>query len=247
VNAAPDDASTSTLRVGLLQCGHVHADLVGEHGDYPEMFASLLGPHGVSLKTFDVEIASPPPVDACDAWIISGSADSAYDPFAWIAALEDFLRRAVAANAPMVAICFGHQLLAQALGGRVERADSWGAGAHDYRVVGPIPATQLAVGSTVRLVASHQDQVTVLPDDGELVLATDHCPIAGFTIGTTALAIQPHPEYDAALSGALTPMRRERMGDEVTDAALASLDQPLDRTLVAEAMVSFLRATVAPG
>jgi GMP synthase-like glutamine amidotransferase len=246
VNTAAEDLSRPPLRVGLLQCGHVHDDLVAEHGDYPELFITLLGPHGAVVEAFDVQVAPPPPVEACDAWVISGSADSAYDPLDWVAALEIFLRAAVTAGAPMVAICFGHQLLAQALGGCVERADSWGAGAHDYRIVGPIPGSSLTVGGTVRLVASHQDQVTVLPDDAELVLATDHCPIAGYTIGSTALAIQPHPEYDLALSGALTPLRRERMGGVVTDAALASLGRPLDQASVAAAMVAFLRAAVRP-
>lgn len=241
MTASPSDPSAPTLRVGLLQCGHVHADLVGDHGDYPELFGALLGPHGVVVEPYDVQLAPPPSLLDCDAWVISGSAASAYDRLPWIPPVEDFLREAVSVTAPLVAVCFGHQLLAQALGGRVERATSWGAGAHRYRLVGPIPGSEMSADRAVRLVASHQDQVTVLPDGAELVLSTDHCPNAGFTLGPAALAIQPHPEYSAGLSGDLCRVRRDRMGDDVTDAALASLDEPIDQELLGRAMVSFLR------
>lgn len=240
--------ATGLLRAGLIQCGGVHPDVAAGHGDYPALFDALLGPHGAELETFDVRFTDPPPVDACEAWVISGSADSAYDQLPWIPPVEAFLREAIASAVPLVAVCFGHQLLAQAMGGRVQKASSWGAGAHSYRVVAPVAGTDLAVGSTVRLVASHQDQVTALPDGATVVLSTDHCPNAGYTLGPAALSMQPHPEFTAELSGELTRRRRDRMGDDVSDAALASLDQPLDQDRVAGAMAGFLRDAVArPG
>ncbi len=233
------------VRAGLIQCGDVHRDVAPLYGDYPALFDSLLGPHGVELSTFDVRVGPPPPVDACEAWVISGSADSAYDPLGWIPPVETFLRELVSSAVPVVAVCFGHQLLARAMGGRVERASSWGAGAHSYRVMAPIAGSELIVGQEVRLVASHQDQVTVLPDGATLVLSTDHCPNAGYTLGSAALAIQPHPELTTDLSGELTRRRRDRMGHDVSDAALASLDQPIDQNLMAGAMAAFLRHAIS--
>lgn len=239
------DPASSELRVALLQCGHIHADLVPEHGDYPAVFADLLGPHGVALTTIDVA-ADPLPEDlgAFDGWLVSGSANSAYEPLPWIAGLEGFLRRLIDEEAPLVAVCFGHQVLAQALGATVAKSpDGWGVGAHDYQLVGePRPWMDPPAAGSVRLIASHQDQVQELPQGAELVARTDHCPIAAYTIGSTALAIQPHPEFTAAVSRGLVERRWDLIGAERSEAAIESLAAPLDRDLVARWMVQFLRS-----
>lgn len=232
------------LRVGLLQCGHVHPELVAAHGDYPGLFGDLLGPHGVEVTPYDVT-SEPAPTDPGleDAWLVSGSAESTYDPLGWIEPLEGFLRRLVTERVPLVAVCFGHQLLAQAHGGRVEKATAgWGAGAHDYQLTGgDVPWLRGELPATVRLVASHQDQVVTLPDGAEVVAGTTHCPVAGYTLGPSALAVQPHPEFTAELSRDLIELRRNRIGPERADAALATLDRPLDRDRVAGWMAAFWR------
>src|SRR3954466_4186357 len=155
------------IRIGLLQCGHIPTDLDPPSGDYPSVFADLLAPHGVALTSHDATAADPPKVDEQDGWLVSGSPDSTYDRLPWIPPMEEFLRPAVAEAAPLVAICFGHQLLAQALGGTVTRAGvGWGVGAHDYSFVERMPWMEPEHTGTVRLIASHQDQVTVLPAPG---------------------------------------------------------------------------------
>ena len=93
----------------------------------------------------------------------------------------------------------------------------------------------------VRIIASHQDQVVELPDGAVLLARTDHCPVAAYTLGPAAFAIQPHPEFTAAVSQGLVERRRDRIGPDASDAALASLDQPLDQQLVAAWMAGFLR------
>ncbi|MCU1497137.1 MAG: synthase [Acidimicrobiales bacterium] len=232
------------FRLGLLQCGYIPPALVPTHGDYPEAFASLFAPHDLELVTWDVQAGPLPgsPAD-CDGWLVSGSASSAYEPLAWIGELEAFLRRLVAVEAPTVAVCFGHQVLAQAMGGRVARAEpGWGVGAHDYQLVGPAPAwLEPAPAGPVRLIASHQDQVVELPDGAVVLARTDHCPVAAYTLGPRALAIQPHPEFTTALSGALIDLRREALGPAIADAGLASLAEPLDHAVVAAWMNAFLR------
>jgi GMP synthase-like glutamine amidotransferase len=238
------DASLPTLRIGLVQCGHVHLDLVPDHGDYPELFGDLLGPYGIELTTFDVDHGQfPGELDELDGWVISGSADSAYDDLPWIHQTEDLLRELVEREAPMVAVCFGHQLLAQAMGGTVAKSpDGWGAGVHAYELVGePLPWMDPPAHGTLRLIASHQDQVTELPEGAVLLARTDHCPVAAYTLGSSAFAIQPHPEFTAAVSQGLVERRRDRIGAEASDAALASLDQSLDRDILAAWMAGFLR------
>ncbi len=238
--AVPDD----TLRIGLIQCGHVHPDLVPTLGDYPELFADLLGPHGIELTTFDVDHGHfPDDLSGFDGWVISGSANSAYEDLPWIHQTEDLLRKLVADEAPVVAVCFGHQLLAQALGGRVAKSDDgWGAGMHRYHFSGDVPAWMSpAPDGGVRIIASHQDQVVELPEGAVVLARTDHCPIAAYTLGRSVFAIQPHPEFTAAVSRGLVERRRDRIGEATSDAALASLDEPLDQDLVAGWMAGFLR------
>jgi GMP synthase-like glutamine amidotransferase len=236
--------SETTLQIGLIQCGHVHPDLVPEHGDYPELFADLLGPHGIELTTFDVDHGRfPGDLSGFDGWVITGSANSAYEDLPWIHETEDLLRKLIADEAPVVAVCFGHQLLAQAMGGRVAKSpDGWGAGVHAYEFVGETPTWMTPPPhGPVRIIASHQDQVVELPEGAEVLAWTEHCQVAAYTLGPAAFAIQPHPEFTAAVSRGLVERRRDRIGADASDAALASLDQPLDRDQVARWMAEFLR------
>ena len=145
----------------------------------------------------------------------------------------------------MVAVCFGHQLLAQAMGGTVAKSpDGWGAGVHAYELVGePAPWMDPPAHGTLRLIASHQDQVTELPEGAVILARTDHCPVAAYTLGPAAFAIQPHPEFTPAVSRGLVERRRDRIGAEASDAALASLDASLDRDVLAAWMAGFLRHT----
>lgn len=234
------------LRLGLIQCGYVHPEVAATTGDYPELFAHLLRHHPVELTTYVAEQGVLPASTAeQDGWLISGSANSAYEPLPWIGELEGFLRAVIDDGAPMVAICFGHQVLAQALGGRVAKSgEGWGVGLHTYELVGEVAPWMVPPppdGRHVRMLASHQDQVVELPDGATLLARTDHCPIAAYTVGTTALAIQPHPEFTPAVSQGLLDRRRAVIGEATSDAAEASLATPPDQDLVADWMVAFLR------
>lgn len=224
---------SAQMRVGLIQCGNINSLLVTDHGDYPQMFSTLLG-SDLELTVFDVQAGAVPDADECDGWLVSGSVDSTYDDLPWIAPAESLLRDIVRLDVPLVGVCFGHQLLAQALGGRVEKASTgWGIGVHEYRLAREVPATAgLAPGSPLRLIASHQDQVTELPAEATLLASSDHCPVAAYSIGPRVLAIQPHPEFSLSFAGHLIEARRHVFGDDLADSALAgvarSWSEPLD-------------------
>ena len=115
--------STRSLRIGLLIVGHVDPKSVHIGGDYPELFGALLDGRGIELVRYDLDEGRfPNDVDECDGWLCSPSRLSTYDDVAWLADAGDLLRRIVATETPYVGICFGHQLLAQALGGLVEKS-----------------------------------------------------------------------------------------------------------------------------
>lgn len=230
------------LRIGLLQCGHVMPALAENHGDYPELFEQFLTPVDLDIATYGAtEGVLPAEIDEQDGWLITGSACSTYDDLPWIAPLEKFVRTVVDAGHPMVGICFGHQIVAQALGGRVEKSEAgWGIGGHDYEVV--VPHSWTGTTTRARMIASHQDQVSVLPDGAEMFLRTDHCPNAGFTLGDDVMTIQPHPEFGRDLSRELTGIRSAIFGEALTAEGLASLDQPLDNRDVARWIATFFGA-----
>src|SRR5262245_41838083 len=178
--------------------GHVDPKSVHIAGDYPELFGTLLAGHELELVRYDLDEGRfPATVTECDGWLCGPSRSSTYDDLPWRADAEDLLRQLVATETPYVGICFGHQLLAQALGATVAAApDGWQGGARDYDVVAP-QAWMDATAGSITLIASHQDQVQALPDGAELLArgADGGCPIAGFTVGERAWTLQPHPEF----------------------------------------------------
>ena len=230
-----------TTRCGLLVCGHVHPDALDIGGDYPELFRSILGPLGVEVAAYDVTAGElPSSIDECDGWLTSPSRSSATDGEPWIDDLAEMIRELVRSERPFAGMCFGHQLLAVALGGTVERSPAgWGAGVKTYEVVERRSWMDPPL-ERLRLIASHEDQVIVLPDGATLLASADYCPVAAFEVGERAVAFQAHPEFSARLSDRLTRLRYELMGAEVSDAALRSLDQPLDRGTVARWIANFL-------
>jgi GMP synthase-like glutamine amidotransferase len=212
----------------------------GSEGGYLAMFGALLAPHGIALEGFDAQAGELPDApDALDGYVLTGSATSVYDDEPWIAPTEAFLRDVVAAGIPVAGICFGHQLLAQALGGTVEKAAAgWGMGVHAYDLDldgGP---------TTMSLQAMHQDQVVALPEGARVWARSEHCPIAGFTVGENVWTVQAHPEFTAPFSGSLIDRRRAVVGDQLADAATASLHDPTDHELVARWIADVLARNV---
>jgi GMP synthase-like glutamine amidotransferase len=232
------------MRVGLLECDHVAPRFRHIAGDYCDMFAALLAPAApaATLVPFDVCNGQfPESVNTCDAYLCTGSRESAYERADWIVRLLDFVRDLHAARAPFVGICFGHQVLAEALGGRVERASSgWGVGVHEMDVVRAEPWMQPS-RPACRLQYMHQDQVVLLPPGAELLGRTDHCPVAMFGIGERLLGIQAHPEFPTPYSEALISDRVDRIGADRAMHGRASLThQEVDRTLAASWIARFL-------
>jgi GMP synthase-like glutamine amidotransferase len=232
------------MHIGLLECDNVVGRFPGIEGGYREMFAALLAPHVPALRfsyyaAHDGELPAAP--DACDAWLCSGSQFSVYDPLEWVGALARFMREVQAARTPFVGICFGHQMLAQALGGEVTRAAyGWGVGVQPMAIRRQEPWMQPPLESC-RLQYMHQDQVVRLPP-GALVLAESaHCEVAMFRVGETMLGIEGHPEFTPQYSRTLIRHRAERIGAERTQAALASVALPNDGQVVGGWIGRFLQ------
>lgn len=223
-------------RIGLLMCGHVDPRSQHLHGDYPELFGELLASEPLELVRYDLDAGRfPDSVGECDGWLCSPSRQSVYDDLAWIADAEELHRAIVAAEAPYVGICFGHQLLAQALGGRVERTTAgWNVGVQTYDITQPRPWMDSS-HRTISLIASHQDQVVGVPDAAAVFAsaADGSCPVGGMTVGDRAWTIQLHPEFVPDLADHLLAGRIDLIGEAKVAAARATLDRRLSRPTVA--------------
>lgn len=230
------------MRLGLLLVGHVAETSTHIAGDYPELFTALLG-DDLELVRYDLDADRfPDSGRECDGWLLSPSRCSVYDAHPWIRSAEDLLRELLATERPYVGICFGHQLVAQALGARVEQAPTgWEVGLHDYEIVATRPWMDPPAAS-VALIASHEDQVTEVPPGAELLLRTAGCPVAGLTIGERAWTVQPHPEFVPALADDLLERRIDLIGAERVAAARASLGRPPDGAVVAGWIRTFFAA-----
>ena len=225
------------MKLAILETGRPPGQLADEFGDYPAMFEAMLG-SGFEVESFDVQAGELPEPRAHHAYLITGSPAGVYDPLPWIAPLQQFIRDAK--DARMVGVCFGHQVMAEALGGHVEKSDrGWGAGLHRYEVVRPEP--WLDGASTISVPASHQDQVVVRPPNTEVVAQSDFTPFAALAwTDRPAISFQFHPEFSPAFARALIEKRYDIVPDP--DAAIASLDAPNDNARVGGWIRRFLEA-----
>lgn len=178
-----------------------------------------------------------------DAVMITGSAIGVYDHTDWIDPLREFIRTALEAGKPMLGVCFGHQIIADALGGDVRKSEKgWGLGRQDYRVLDR-SGDFANLPDDISLPASHQDQVITPPAGARTWLGSDFCPHAGLIYDTgRVVSLQPHPEWDRAYAGALVELRRrDPLSDADVAAALAALNQPMDEECVGRALLGCLR------
>jgi GMP synthase-like glutamine amidotransferase len=224
--------------IAVLETGRPPSALGADHGDYPSMFADLLG-DGFQTQRFDVQAGELPDPKAFDGVIVTGSAAGVYEDHAWIPPLMDWIADA-RGRTRLVGVCFGHQAMAQALGGRVEKSErGWGVGLHRYQVVEDEPWMTPAA-TEVSLSASHQDQVVVKPGDARVLMRSAFTPYAGLAWGDDAISFQPHPEFTRAFTGDLVEGRRGRIDDAVVDAAMDSLRGEDDRDVVGAWIRTFL-------
>jgi GMP synthase-like glutamine amidotransferase len=223
------------MNVGILVTGRPPGDLASRFGDYPAMFADLLGP-GFTTTAYDVTAGEwPERPEAHFAYIVTGSPAGVYEDHDWIAPLEAFLRDAKG-KAKLIGICFGHQIMAQAFGGRVEKSvRGWGVGLQRYDVSNGMVGNLESIAIPV----SHQDQIVVQPPCTTILGASAFTPFGILAYeDQPAISMQFHPEFAPDFTKALIEARRDALPD--ADAAIASLDAPADRAAVAGWIRRFL-------
>ena len=235
-----------SVTLGVLVCDSVKPELRSIAGDYPQMFEQLFRDHSpdgfqVSLRHYDVRVGQyPQQLDECDGYLTTGSAASVNDSEPWIDALIRFVRCLHDEQVKLFAVCFGHQLLAKALGGRVATADQgWGVGIHEATVSRQEPWMSPAADS-YRLISSHKEQVVELPSGAVVLAFTRHCPHAMIRCGSL-IGIQGHPEFRADYAEALMETRSAIIPEQTRSEATESFRTGMpDHSLLAAWIVNSL-------
>ena len=220
------------MKIGILLVGRASEDLVDEYGTYAEMLIALINTEEqvFEFKTFNIlDDEFPKDHLECDGWIVTGSPHGVYEEHSWIPTVSQLINNIYEANLPIFGVCFGHQLIAQALGGHVEKSEKgWGLGLHTYQVNNKTDYMS-NLSEEVTLNICHQDQVLRPPQGATVYAKSEFCENAGFYIKDKVLTMQAHPEFLVDFTKALLTARRDvTIPKEFVDPALVGLNNNPD-------------------
>lgn len=231
------------MKIGILNADAVKPEFAAEYGEYPDMFARLLLAVDPATQFVSYEVVNgeyPADIDEVDAYLITGSKLSVYDDVGWIKELMDFVRKLHDAKKKLIGICFGHQLVAHALGGKTEQAEQgWCVGVHRAQLTGAAEAYGSA-DTEFQILSNHKDQVTEMAEGAKLLASTEACPISMTQVESHILTFQGHAEFDKGYALSLLNMRREILGESVYAAAVDTLPQTTDNSQVARWILDFI-------
>lgn len=195
-----------------------------------------------TIKTFEVaQNQFPKDINECEAWIIGGSPKSCYEDDEWIKNLEDFIRLCHQDKKKLLGICFGHQIIARALGGEVQKSPKgWGIGVRDFDIIDTTPNWMYDLNHhKLSLLFSHQDQVIKLPKGAKNLAQDKFCPFQMFSLAEHIFSIQGHPEFTKEYAKERYDTRKELIASETYTRAILSLANPTDDDTVGLMIAKF--------
>ena len=227
------------MKAGLFECDHVKEVYRDEHGDYADMFVQLFPE--LEWRFYDVcNGVLPSNLDECDVYFATGSYKSVYDQEDWIEELKETVRAIAQQDKYFVGFCFGHQLLGEAMGGKVRKSSrGWCVGVHEFDLLEHEPWMN-PFQDQLNLLMMCQDQVLELPPDATVLASADKCPVGIFRVGTKMLGIQGHPEYTKAYDRLLLEMRVDRIGQETVQIGRQSFEKDVHQETIRNWILRFI-------
>lgn len=231
------------MRIGILETDKLDDETQQLYGSYAEMFCRLFisVDKTITFKTYQViRNEFPLDINECDAYLITGSKSSAYDDTNWIGSLKEFINTLNKHKKTLIGICFGHQVIAEALGGKVIQSDKgWGLGTMTYSVLNKQPWMHKSVNE-FKLIITHHDQVQTLPATAQLIAGNDFCPIAAFQLEHHILTFQGHPEFTADFANHLLTFQQPPLAIETLNIIRHKLTDATDHVVVAQWILNFI-------
>ena len=224
------------IKLGVLLCDEVREELISVDGTYKAMFQRLFAPHthDVELLFYRIDLGElPHHIHECDAYTSSGSHRSVYEDEPWIHAFKELLVQFHQQKIPFFGVCFGHQMIAHALGGKVGLApQGWGVGLHEITILKEKEWMQ-PIKNTLKIIVSHKDQILKIPEQAETLASSPHCPVSMIKCGSLT-GIQGHPEYLAEFARPLMLSRRKDIPEGILLEADKSLSTAPDQELLVQ-------------
>lgn len=234
------------MKIGILAAGSNEGELLKRFGSFAQMTQEMLAGNGFSFQCWDVCLGEfPDSYRDCDGWVITGSPASVYEPLEWIGPLEQLIRDISQARQGLIGICFGHQVIAQALGGIVEKAKAgWGLGVDQYRPT--VKGMAWFGAESLSLHVIHQDQVIMLPEGAELLAGSEFCPCGILNYSSYILTLQAHPEFTGEYIQALLPAIAPRYISlsEAESGVRSVLGTPAEPDVIVQKMIQVLNRSV---
>ncbi len=231
-------------KLGILNAINPAESHVNWGGSPIDVYIRFIQTAGAAFESAGYEVAQghfPTSPGECDAYVITGSPRGAYDSDPWIAELVQFIRKGTQSGQKFVGICFGHQILAHALGGHVEKSEKgWGLGLKTFEVSQSKPWMN-GRPQQMSLYFAHQDQVERLPPDADLLGGNEFCPIGMYAIRDQVFGIQGHPEFSPGIMNDIFNRFKENGNAALAAAGEASMRAGTpDDQIVAHWIVNFL-------
>lgn len=234
--------SYKKITVGILNADELALEVENKFGNYSDMFQQLFQNSPFVFKSYQVtQEIYPTDINECDAYLITGSKFSAYENITWIIKLKEFIKELHRQNKKLIGICFGHQIIAEALGGQVTKSSNgWGVGLMDSEIICNKPWMEPKIPSYALLI-SHQDQVEKLPEHAICIASNHFCPNSSFQLNENILTFQGHPEFSKEYLLQIINMRRKVIGEDIYRSALSSIDNKADTSIIISWIENFIR------
>jgi GMP synthase-like glutamine amidotransferase len=230
------------VKLCILQTGEIHPEMDPSIPRYEPLYRGLFSPFDDYDLSFYLvrEGIFPDSIDDHDAFLITGSAAGTYEDHDWLDPLRALVREIHEATKPLVGICFGHQIIADALGGITGKSPKgWGLGLRHVTVCNA-PDWMDEVSDGYDLLYVHQDQVNTVPKGATVIAGNSFCPIAAYTLGNHVLSIQGHPEFTAEVVRAMIDFRIDPIETDAGSEAKETLSLSPDNEKIGRAIVRFI-------